>query len=273
MAMRRYRRGVSFLSMFALFGAANLVFSLTDTAFYLIFSPFLPSAVYELGAAFSVKVGATLPLTVGIFLSLITVALWVILRIFSVKSPVAMGIAVAYYAVDTVALSAFSLAFNYSVGLVDIGFHVLALILLIMAAHAASVLRRSPAPSEEVIGEMIESLAVPPEGLPLGTEIGDRPPDAEDTVPLRAAEARGRVLLGSDVFGLSVRAVRSYGLTELVVRDQVYAERRGVAELVYSLTATVDGHRITLRFSPGRFYGRMILLVDGRLAADIRRYL
>lgn len=273
LATRRYRRGLSWLSLITLFGAINFVLALTETPFYLIFSPFLPTLAYLLGSALAKALGESLLLTVGLFITFCLLLLWAVLRYGAGKGLRPLRIAIGYYTLDTVVLAAFSIGFDYTVGLVDILFHLLALVWLLSAARAGRLLKDTPVPTEEVLADMLGNLNPPPEGLALGTEIGDLAPDREDTASLRAAEKRGRVLLGSDVFDLGIRVVRSYALTELVVRGRVYAERRGTLELVYSLTATVEGHRITVRLSPGRFFGRMILLVDGRLAADIRRYL
>ena len=57
MSLRRYRRGLSSLTVLALFGTVNFIFALTKTSFYLVFSPFLPLFGYELGRAFATATG------------------------------------------------------------------------------------------------------------------------------------------------------------------------------------------------------------------------
>ena len=271
-AIRRYGRGLADTTVLALFGAVNLILALTDASFYLVFSPFLPTAAYIFGAAFAEAFGSRTLLTVGIFLSLVLVALWVYLRVRATRHHSAMWWVFLLYAVDTVALAAFSFTADYGIGRVDVFFHLLALIPLFASARAGRVIAKTPEPLPELIGEMLLTVAPPPEGLPLGTEVGDAPPDEADSKPLRAAVPRRRRFFEVQLFGLAILVTRSRGLTELTVNGQVYAEVEGMLELAYSLTATVEGHRVTVRLTPGRFYGRMLLLVDGRLAGEIRRY-
>ena len=271
-AMRRYGRGLADVSVLALFSAVNLILALCDASFYLVFSPFLPTAAYLYGAAFSEALGNRALLTVGIFFALVLVALWVYLRICAARRHGAMWWIAILYAVDTAVLAAFSFGNGYGIGKLDVFFHLLALVSLLSAARAGSVITKTPEPLPELVGEMLLTVAPPPEGLPLGTEVGDAPPDETDTLPLRAAAPRRKTFFRVYLFDLAILVTRSHGLTELSVNGQVYAEMKGVLELAYSLTATVEGHRVTVRLTPGRFYGRMILLVDGRLAGEIRRY-
>ncbi len=271
-AMRRYGRGLADVSILALFGAVNLIMALCDVSFYLVFSPFLPTAAYLYGAALATALGEQTLLTAGIFFSLVTVAVWVYLRVRATRRHGAMWWIAALYAADTAVLAVFSFTNGFGIGRVDVFFHLLALLPLLAAAHAGGVIAKTPEPLPELIGEMLLTVAPPPEGLPLGTEVGDAPPDGEDTAPLRAAVPRRRKFFEVYLFGLTILVTRSRGLTELSVNGQVYAEMQGVLELAYSLTATVEGHRVTVRLAPGRLYGRMLLLVDGRLAGEIRRY-
>ena len=183
-----------------------------------------------------------------------------------------MRAATLYYAVDTAVLVVFSVLYDYPVGKIDILFHCMALISLLLACRAGRTIDAAPSPTPELLEEMLLNMSPPPEGLPVGTEVGDAPADEEDSRPLRPAVPRRRCFFDTTVLGLRIRVLRSRGLTELCVGDEVYAEVHGVFELAYSLTATVEGHRVTVRLSPGRFYGRMILVVDGRLVAELRRY-
>ena len=271
-AMRRYGRGLADATVLALFGAVNLILALCDASFYLVFSPFLPTASYLLGAALAELLGSRTLLTAGIFFAFVTVAVWVFLRVRAARYHSAMWWITALYAVDTAVLALFSFGLDYGIGRVDVFFHLLALFALFSAARAGGVIAKMPEPVPELLGEMLLTVAPPPEGLPLGTEVGDAPPDETDTRPLRAAVPRRKTFFRVHLFGLAILVTRSRGLTELSVNGQVYAEMEGLLELAYSLTATVEGHRVTVRLTPGRLYGRMILLVDGRLAGEIRRY-
>lgn len=273
LSLRRYRRGLSSLTVLAIFSTLNFIFALTKTSFYLVFSPFLPLFSYELGRAFTAETGDRTPQTVGIFLSLCFLALWFFLRFRANGRSRVMRAATLYYAVDTAVLAFFSLRYQYPVGRVDILFHAMALISLLLACRAGRRIDAAPAPTPELLEEMLLNMSPPPEGLPVGTEVGDAPADDRDSRPLRPVVPRRRCFFDTKVFELRIRVLRSHGLTELCINDEVYAEVHGVYELTYSLTATVSGHRVTVRLSPGRFYGRMILVVDGRLVAEKRRYI
>ena len=128
MSLRRYRRGLSSLTILAIFGTLNFLFALTKTSFYLVFSPFLPLFSYELGRAFTAETGDRTLQTVGIFLSLCFLALWFFLRSRANGRSRVMRAATLYYAVDTAVLAFFSLRYRYPVGRVDILFHAMALI-------------------------------------------------------------------------------------------------------------------------------------------------
>ena len=270
-AMRRYQRGISNLSILSLFGAVNLILALCDASFYLVFSPFLPTVSYLYGAVLAEVLGERALLTVGIFLALVLAASWLFLRVRAGRDHRMMWVATALYAVDTLVLALVSFGHGYGIGQVDVFFHLLMLPSLVSASRAGGVIHRAPEPAPEQVGEMLLTVAPPPEGLPLGTEVGDAPPE-EDSQPLRPAVPRRRKFFEVYLFGLRIEVLRSRGLTELSINGQVYAEMRGILELAYSLTATVEGHRITVRLAPGRLYGRMLLLVDGRLAGEMRRY-
>ena len=272
LALRRYRRGLFHLSVLSLFAVVSFILALTDASFYLVFSPFLPTAAYLFGKILSELVGLRLLLTLGIFLSLCLLAAWVALRLLAGKRPYLLTVAAVLYALDTAVLLAFSLWQSFGIGRIDALLHLLPLFSLIAAARAGRVLARLPAPTPEMIGEMLLAAVPPPEGLPLGTEIGDLPPDGEESTPLRAATARKRRFFDREIFDLHILVTRARGLTELIVNGSVYAEIRGLREVAYSLSATVGGHRITVRLLPGILHARMILLVDGRLAGEIRRY-
>ncbi len=272
LALRRYRRGLFDLSVLALFSAVSLVLTLTDSSFYLIFSPFLPTAAYLLGKIAAELFGLRLLLTAGIFFSLCLVAVFVGLRLFAGKRLSLMTVGAILYAADTAVLLAFSLWQGFGIGKIDAALHLLPLLSLISAARAGARLRKMPEPTAEQLGEMLLAAMPPPEGLPLATELGDLPPDEEDTRPLRRSDAHGKRFFDRAIFDLQILVTRKRGLTELSVNGWVYAEVRGIREFTYSLTATVSGHRITVRLLPGTLYARMLLLVDGRLAGEIRRY-
>ncbi len=272
-ALRRYRRGAFYFSFVALFSLVEYILVLTNAKFHLFFSSFLPVFSFFLGKLFSVSLSEKLLLTAGIFISLCLLALLFYLR-FKVNARPSVFLFVAlYYLLDTLVLLGFALFCGDMVRLIDAVLHFFPLFSFLLAARAGHFLERVEEPTPAVMMEMLNTMLLPPEGLPAGAPVGDAEPDAEDSVPLREEAPRGRCLVAATLAGLDIRALRSYGLTELSVNGKVYAEQRGVLEVAYRLTATVEGHRITLQFSAGKLYGRLILLVDGRLLADVRRYI
>ncbi len=272
LALRRYRRGLFDLLFLALFSIVSFILTLANSSFYLIFSPFLPTASYLFGKILAELSGLRLLLTAGIFTSLCLLAAWVGLRLLAAKRLRLMTVAAAFYAVDTAALLAFSVWQNFGIGRLDAFLHLFPLLSLIAAARAGNRLLKMPEPTARELGEMLLCAVPPPEGLPLATELGDLPPDDEDSLPLRPATPRKRCFFDREIFDLHILVTRARGLTELTVNGKVYAEVRGIRELTYSLSATVNGHRVTVRLLPGTLYARMLLLVDGRLAGEIRRY-
>ena len=271
-ALRRYRRGLSHLLFLALFAAANCIPALASSDFYIFFSPFLPRFFIEVSRGFASALGLRTILTAGIFVSLCLLFLWFYLRLLPRRSSRAFRAATLYYAADTAVLLFFSLSFSYPVGLLDSALHLLPLLSLFLASRAERVMESFGKRGVTLSEEMLAVLVLPPEGLSPGYYLGDAIPDDGDTPPLRPASSRGRCLASVRLFDMDICVRRAFGVTELVVDGEVLAEQRGLLELAYSLTATKQAHRITLRFAAGRLYGRVLLLVDGRLAADVRRY-
>ena len=271
--LRRFQRGATDLTLISLFGILNFICAVGGTSFYMLFAPCLPTLFFYGGRWLSETFGMPWLLTAGIFLSLCMLALWALLRIRVRGRYRVMLAATLLYAADTVCLVVFSLSTGFVTGLADAFLHLLFLIPLFRAVLAGRRIERMPALTPELLEATLRPLVLPPEGTPLGTPIGDAPPDEADTPPLRPEVRRKRYFFKKQIFGLTVHVARARGVTELCVNGQVYAEIRGIVEFAYSLSATVEGHRITVRLSPGGMYGRMILLVDGRLAAECRRYL
>lgn len=272
LSIRRYQRAMSDLTLIALFGAVNLFCALFGSSFYMLFAPCLPTLLYYGGRHLSERLEIPALLTVGIFLSLCMMAVFFFLRFLSRGRYRVMLAAAILYGVDTAILAAFSLSAGFVTGLADSLLHLWVLLVLVRAVLAGRRIDRMPIPTSEDIEEMFRELALPPEGTPPGTLVGDAPPDESDSIPLREEVPRRKYFFRKTVLGLKIRVPRSHGLTELCINGQVYAEVRGVVEFAYSLTATVEGHRVSVRLSPGGLYGRMVLFVDGRLAAERRRY-
>ncbi len=269
--MRRQRRGLVDLFVIALFGAVNFILTLSDSSFTLILSPFFTTFVYSFLAALSRRLGETAVLTVGIFLGLCLSALWFFLWYYGRESRRVLLFATVLYGGDTLLLFLFSLRYSYGIGLADTLFHLYFLYTLLRAALAARRLEKSTPPKLDEIEAMLGALMEDPEAAEIGDSVGDAPADATDTPPLREAVPRRRTLILTERCGLHIAVTRSYGLTELSVNGKVYAEQRGVFELAYTLTATVGGHRITVRFYPGNVRATMTLLLDGVLIERIHR--
>ncbi len=269
--MRRHRRGITDLFVLALFGAVGLILAFSKSSFYLVLAPFAPRIVYEIFFVIAGDVGETVLLTVGIFLALCLSALWFFLWYGARRSRRVLALAAAAYALDTVILASFSFRTSYAYGMADSMFHLLALFSLLRAYTAARRIEAAPVPAVHEITSVLESLAPLPPDLAAGDAIGDAPPDETDTSPLRDAVPRRRRFFDLTHKGLAILVTRAFGRTELTVNGKVYAEAEGVVELAYTLTATVSGHRITVRFHPGSFSAVMLLIVDGRLVAKLRR--
>lgn len=269
--MRRYRRALADLFVIALFGAVNLVLTLSDSSFTLILSPFSTTFVFSVLSALASRLGRTTLLTVGIFLALCLSAVWFFLWYYSRRSRRALIAAATLYTADTLLLAWFSLRYSYGIGLADTLLHLVFLYTLIRGVMAFGHLEKNAPPRLDEIESMLATLMEDPESPALGDAVGDAPADTEDTPPLREAVPRRRTLIRAEREGLAITVTRSYGLTELSVNGRVYAEVRGVFELAYTLTATVGGHRITVRFYPGNVRATMTLLFDGVLIERIHR--
>ncbi|MBQ2719794.1 MAG: hypothetical protein IJF73_06985 [Clostridia bacterium] len=269
--MRRYRRGLLDLFVIALFGAVNLILTLADSSFTLILSPFSTTFVFSFFEVLSRRLGRTVLLTLGIFLGLCLSALWFFLWYYASRRRRSLLLATVLYGSDTLLLLGFSLRYHYGVGLADTLLHLCFLYTLIRATVAHGRLDKSAAPAMAEVEGMLATLMEDPLAPALGDTVGDAPADATDTPPLREVSRRGRPLILAEWEGHTLLVTRSYGLTELIVDGKVYAEERGVYELAYTLTATVGGHRITVRFYPGNLRATMTLLVDGVLVSRIRR--
>ena len=270
--MRHYRRGMGMLSMVALFGVVNMICALFDSSFSLILAPAIPTLVFSYASVLSEMLKLPLLLRMGVFFALCLTVAWFYLRHYAKKHSAVMIAATVIYAGDLFVLFGFSVLFGYSFGLLDGILRLFVLVALVRGSVASVRIGRMPPPDTSELERMLQGLVPVESTAEIGDHVGDLPAEESDTLPLREAVPRRRVFFDARCFDLQISVVRSRGLTELCVDGKVYAEVRGMVELFYVLTATVNGHRITVRLVPGILRATMILTVDGYLLGRCHRY-
>jgi len=93
----------------------------------------------------------------------------------------------------------------------------------------------------------------------------------EPTAAIRMQTPKGRVLIAQAFENLEIIVKRSYGVTELIVNEMVYAERQGIIELNYELRAYVENVFIKVVMDSFLIIPTMYLYVNDNLVAAKKR--
>ena len=232
-----------------IFSVVNILLLMFDTGMIFLFSVALPTLIFQIGQMISMEAGDSIFLIVASVISFAIIALYGLCYILSKKYKGFICAALVLFSFDTLFLiSTITLGFEPSV-IMDIVFHIWIMYYLIVGTKAWLNLKNLP--FDEQIEEYVDEICA-----------------SNSAGSLRAETPKGRIILSHRYENLEISVKRLFGMTELIVNGEVYAEQKGVFETSYTLDVYVDDVHITLTMDN---LGKMELYANGNLLAKKRR--
>lgn len=226
------------LLMVAALTAINILLIAINASFYFPFSAYLPLLITGVG----LSMGTTTALTVCIIISVIITVIYALLWFLSKKKTAFIAVALGLFLID----SGFMLAgidwANPVSSLVDVLFHVWVISYLIIALVAKKKLKTMPEDEEpKQTVPFHEDYSAVKEPVAASTEqANDEKPELK-SAPMYAYEGSGEARIDTSCNGRSIKVMRSFGQTELVIDGQVYDRYERIIEEAYKLGAKVQG--------------------------------
>ncbi len=256
-AMRRYQSARSNLLLVLIFGAVNMVLASMGSYTYFVFSDYAAYLLALIGRELYELSGNIVYLLIclgGAVLALLPILLsW----IFSKKHRGWLIVALVVLLIDTGLVVYDALSGEMIDFLVDILFHIWLVVSMILGISSG----------KQAMAEQEEPYAPAPRSVE-EVEFHDASVVVQPNTPalgMPQEERKFRVLLSTQHGGDTIEVRRSYGLTELVVNGKLYAQREGVMEGAYTLSARVSGKLIEAKQLPG---GLLTIEVDGVLVDE-----
>jgi len=247
----------------------NLLLAAFNVGINFPFSATAPQIIFEFGRSFAEEFQNNLFLGGFLVIAFIVIGLYFMCWIFSKRWRAFMLVALIFFSIDSLVLAALLSTVEFEISyLLDVAFHGWVMLYLSSGAVAWAKLRGvsadewNAALQETAAATTIDSNAndVLPQGEINGSELIN-----SGTIPLRADDKKGRILIASNYDGLQISMKRTRGLTELIVNGNVYAEATGLIETDYSLTANVQQIKIAGVYKAAR--SRMYLYANDILLA------
>ena len=252
LAVRRYRAARSGLMAMILLTVFNTVMAAVgELDSYFVFSDYLAYYCAGFGRLYYEDSGMGAYLAAGCALAALILLPYLLCWIFSKKRRGWLIAALVMFSIDTLLVIMDAIGFMDISYLLDIGFHILLLVELVLGICVG----------KDALAEMHSPKAV------ADTEFHDASIGGLPDTPalgMPQEERKYRVVVEAQYGSRTIQMRRSYGLTELVIDGRLYAQRKGVSEMPYRLTARVDGHEIATALLPSNL---QTIEVDGAIIA------
>ena len=252
-AAKKFETSRKQLLLVVLFSAINVLLVLFRINLSFLFSASFPLFIAQFGQMLSQETGGLLPLLIAAMFSFSIVFLYWLCYVLAKKYRVFILVALILFSIDTLFLI-WSLTFGLGLSIIlDVAFHAWVMYYLIIGTKAWSDLKKLPfdEPVEETNRE-----------IPL-----------TQTPPLRHESTKGKVIFSQIYENLNIVVKRTYGTTELIVNGIVFAEKKGLVEINYTLDAYVENTYIKVTLETVGNAGNMELYVNGILLAKKTRYI
>ena len=253
-AIRRYNMARNCLLAVVIFGAINQLLALIGQNMYFLFSDYAAyiAALYFRGAY--EETGVPMYLAYGAIISAFIILTFLLCWALSKKRSGWMIAGFVLLIMDTLVVLYFAFTvFGVGECLLDIIFHVIMIVEVALGVAAAKDALTDPESAE------------PWDRAPTVQVIAEYPVHRENTQPLGAPAEKARVLVEADYGGHHIQALRSRGLTELVIDGRVYGRKEGIIEVAYTISAMLDGHEIATTITAN---SHQQILADGEIIAD-----
>ncbi len=260
----KYKSSVANLLLVLLFSVVNIVFLITNSDTYFLFSAFLPYFSVDCGMYLCGKYPAEYYLGDEVFLDqsffIVTIAVAVVMLliyllcwIFAKKKKVGWLIfSLVFFIIDTVSMLILTEIGTESI--IDIVFHIWVIVSLIMGVNAYKKMKNLP----EEVAEQEQEIDASEEQVN----------DNSSVLRMADSEVKSRTLIEGEYEGYHIEVRRVKRTNELVIDGKVYDEYEAFAELAHTLRATVGGKRIDAGFDGT---AKMFIYVDGKLVAKKTR--
>ncbi len=245
---QQYATARSNLLLMLLFTVINIVLLVAQTDTMFLFSATVPYFTMALG----IYGENTIFLGICICVTVITLVLYALCWLLSKKHRGWMIAALVLFILDTVALAALYLSVDDFTGILDALIHIWVLYYLILGV---------------VSGKKLSDL--PPEQDADTVQAAGETP-AEVMAPrLAETDVKARILAETTAFGRHIVYRRVKRTNQLVIDGYVYDEMEMLVEPAHVLSATVDGHNVTVGFDG---VGTSFIDVDEQRIAKKRRF-
>jgi len=238
------------LLLVVMFSLANMLLLLLESDITFLFSASFPNYAVVYGVVMTALSGEMIHAIVSISLAAAVVGLFALCYFLSKKRRFFIIVALALFSLDTIFLIwVFTLDLVENINfLPDAIFHIAVMFSLISGTITWAKLRKMPLYDEATA---IEDANAP-------------------SLPLRPASKKGKPALSQTFDNLEISVKNGLALTELIVNDMVYAERKGLISTGCELTARVDNASIKAVMD---HTGSIFLYVNDNLLAQKKRYL
>lgn len=270
---RQIKSAKASILVVAVFTIINTILIVTNADVIFTFSPHVPQIITSVFVELAADEGARdyiwLGVAFGVFAGLVYAGCWLGSR----KYNAFITVTLVLFAVDSAVLifDVFSY-FDASV-LIDLGFHALVLYDLTVGVLACKKLKKLPAAEGidretfdgEIDGDVYDYSNYSAENDAANEYQNVSSYDAGtlyDSNPIGYPVEKSRLIMSADYRGMTVEVRRSRGLTELIVDGMVYAQRKGIVESEYTLTAKVSGVIFSTTMTE---YSVMYLYADGQM--------
>jgi len=259
----KFKKARGNLLMVLVLTVLKLLLSAFNVDINFLFSATAPQIILEFGRSFAEEFQNNLFLGGFLVIAFAVIGLYFMCWIFSKRWRAFMLVALIFFSIDSLVLVALLSTVEFEVYyLLDIAFHGWVMLNLSSGAVAWAKLRGVGA--DEWNAALQETAAA----ATMDSNANNVLPQGEingETIPLRADDKKGRILIAADYEGLQISMKRTRGLTELIVNGNVYAEATGLVETEYSLTANVQHIKIVGVYKAAQ--SRMYLYANDMLLA------
>ena len=267
---KRYRSALSSLLLIAAFSGVNLLLLLINSDKYFLFSAYIPYLLGDyamfFGGRYPAETYTEFPDIVffgtGVFAAITAAAvlfvLFYLLCWFFAKKKKAVWLifALSLFVIDTIIM--FVVVGFYIDMIIDVIFHVWAIVSLALGISAHIKLKKLP---EE------EEIPVTAENAPLTDTMC---PDDSPVLYMAEADQRVKIFVEADFGALHIVYQRAKRANELIVNGRVYARYEVLAESAHTLSAVVGGHKIEAGYD-----GKIMtfISVNGKEIAKKKRFI
>lgn len=265
---KRYKSSLSSLLLITVFSGVNLFLLLINSDKYFLFSAYIPYLLGDYAMFYSgrypeeyykefpdIQFIDTLFFAVLVVLAVAVVLFYLVSWFFArKKKAVWLVLALGLFAIDSLVM--FVVVGFYTDMIIDVIFHIWAIVSLALGISAYIKLKDIPEDAEmAVIAEE-------------NTKMKDAAREDSSVIRMADPDSKVKTFAEADFGTLHISYQRAKRVNELIVNGRVYAEFEVLVENAHTLSAVVNGHEIEAGFD-GKF--TVFINVDGKQIAKKTR--